>query len=111
MAKIPQPDTPRSRGDTDAPHISPVTPAEDARTILLNRISWGAVLAGVVVALVTQLILNMIGVGIGAATIDPGTGDNPSATTFSLGAAVWWALSGIVAALAGGFAAGRLAGR
>ena len=43
MAKTPQPDTPRSRGDTDAPHISPVTPAEDARTILLNRVSWGAV--------------------------------------------------------------------
>jgi DNA-binding CsgD family transcriptional regulator len=26
--------------------MSPVTPAEDARTIMLNRVSWGAVLAG-----------------------------------------------------------------
>lgn len=25
-------DTPRGRGDHDTPHISPVTPAEDART-------------------------------------------------------------------------------
>jgi hypothetical protein len=69
------------------------------------------VLAGVVVALVTQLILNMIGVGIGAATLDPATGDNPEASTFSIGAAIWWTLSGIIAAFVGGYAAGRLAGK
>ena len=78
-------DTPRSLGDRDAPHLSPVTPEEDARTVLLNRISWGAVLAGVVVGLVVQLILNMIGVGIGAATFHPMTGDNPDASAFSIG--------------------------
>jgi vacuolar-type H+-ATPase subunit H len=107
------PDTPRNRGDDDAPHLSPATPADDARTILLNRVSWGAVLAGVVVALVTQLILNLLGVGLGAATLDPAAGaaDNPSATTFSMGAALWWAISGIIAAAAGGYTAGRLAGR
>jgi len=91
--------------------MSPVTPAEDARTEMLNRISWGAVLAGVVVALVTQLILNLIGVGVGAATLDPGTGDNPSASSFSIGAGIWWIVSGIIAAAAGGYAAGRLAGK
>jgi hypothetical protein len=88
-----------------------VTPAEDARTILINRISWGAVFAGAVIALVTQLILNMIGLGIGAATIDPRAVDNPQASSLSLGAAVWWTLSGIIAALLGGYVAGRLAGR
>jgi hypothetical protein len=106
-----EPDTPRNRGDYDAAHISPVTPAEDARTVMLNRVSWGAVLAGVVVALVTQLILNLIGVGVGAATLDPGTGDNPSASSFSIGAGIWWIVSGIIAAAAGGYAAGRLAGK
>ena len=108
-----QPDTPRNRGERDAPHVSPVTPAEDARSVLLNRVSWGAVLAGVVVALVAQLILNMIGIGIGASTLDPGAGadQNPSARGFSIGAAAWWTASGILAALAGGFAAGRLSGQ
>lgn len=107
------PDTPRNRGDYDAPHSSPVTPAEDARSVLLNRISWGAVFAGVVVALVAHLILNMIGVGIGASTLDPGAGadQNPSARGFSIGAAAWWTVSGILAALAGGFTAGRLSGQ
>ena len=108
-----QPDTPRNRGDSDAPHRSPVTPAEDARSVLLNRVSWGAVLAGVVVALVAQLILNMIGIGVGASTLDPGAGvdQNPSARGFSIGAAIWWTVSGILAAVAGGFTAGRLAGQ
>lgn len=103
--------TPRNLGDRDAPHVSPVTPSEDARTIMLNRVSWGAVLAGVVVALVAQLLLNMLGIGIGAATLDPGAGDNPAASTFSIGAALWWTLSGIIAAFCGGYAAGRLSGK
>jgi hypothetical protein len=106
-----RPATPRNLGDKDAPHMSPVTPAEDARTIMLNRISWGAVLAGVVTALVTQLILNMIGIGIGVATLDPTTGDNPQASTFSMAASIWWTLSGIIASFAGGYVAGRLSGR
>jgi hypothetical protein len=111
-----QPDTPRTRGDratphiSDAPHISPATMAEDAHTTMVSRISWGAVLAGVVVALVTQILLNLLGIGIGAATLDPTVGDNPSAMSFSIGAGIWFALSTILAALAGGYAAGRLAG-
>jgi hypothetical protein len=104
MAEATIGDTPRQRGYLDATHVSPVTPAEDARTIMINRISWGAVLAGVVVALVAQLILNMIGIGIGASTLDPGAGaaENPSARGFSIGAGIWVLVSGIVAALAGG---------
>ena len=113
MVDIHHSDTPRNRGDYNAPHMSPSTPAEDARTILLNRVSWSAVLAGVVVALVAQLILNLIGIGIGASTLDPtaGAAENPTATGFSIGAGIWWAVSGILASLAGGYAAGRLAGR
>ncbi len=116
MPDVYEPDTSRIRGDratphiSDAPHISPATMAEDAHTTMVSRISWGAVLAGVVVALVTQILLNMLGIGIGAATLDPAVGDNPSATSFSIGAGIWFALSTILAALAGGYAAGRLAG-
>ena len=105
------PDTPRTRGDHNAPHSTPVTPEEDMRTILINRVSWGAVAAGVVIALVAQLILNMLGIGLGAATFDPAAGNNPSPSSFSIGAGLWWALSGIIAALIGGYTAGRLAGQ
>jgi hypothetical protein len=101
----------RSREDRDGPDITPTTPDEDMRTILVNRISWGAVFGGVVIALATQLILNLIGIGIGAASFDPASSTSASATTFSVGAAIWWTISGILAALAGGYAAGRLAGQ
>ena len=102
---------PRSRGASDAPHMTPVSAADDASTILINNVSWGGVLAGVVAGLVTQLILNMIGIGIGASTLNPMTGDNPSASGFSIGAGLWWALSGIIAAFVGGYIASRLSGR
>ena len=107
MSDVYQADTPRIR---DAPPTSPTMPAEDVRTMMLSRISWGAVFAGVVVALATQLLLNLLGMGIGAATLSPGTGDTPSAMSFSIGAGIWFALSSILAALAGGYAAGKLAG-
>jgi hypothetical protein len=106
-----QPTTPRNMGDHDAPHLSPATPAEDARTLMLNRIAWGAVLAGVVIALVTQLVLNMIGLGVGVSTLDPAAGENASATSLSIGAGIWFVLSGVIASFAGGYAAGRLAGK
>ncbi len=103
--------TPRALGDTSAPHMTPVTPDEDIRTIMLNRVSWAAVLAGVVAALVTQLLLNMLGIGIGAATLDPAGGGSPEARTFSIVAGLWWTLSGIIASFVGGYMAGRLSGR
>jgi hypothetical protein len=104
-------DTPRSYGDRDAPHLSPAYPAEDVRTVLINRVAWGAVMAGVVMALITQIVLNMLGVGIGAATLDPLNGDNPDVRSFSIGAAAWWTVSGVIAAFCGGYVAGRLSGR
>jgi len=84
---------------------------DDRLTYLRNRVSWGAILAGVVAALVVQLLLNILGLGIGASSLDAAnTADNPSASGFSLTAGIWWTLSGIVASFVGGVVAGRLCG-
>lgn len=77
----------------------------------LNKVSWGAIFAGVAVALVVQLLLNLLGAGIGAAVIDPGTDDNPSAKTLSVSTAVWFVVSGVIASFIGGYVASRLSGR
>lgn len=104
-----QANSPRPHNGPDA--LSDALGTEDeVRSLLFNRVSWGAVLAGVVVALVTQLILNLIGIGFGAASFDATSNANPSGSTFSIAAGLWWALSGILAALAGGYTAGRLSG-
>ncbi len=76
-----------------------------------NKVSWGAILAGVAVALVIQLLLNLLGAGIGAAVIDPASSDNPSATTLSVSTAVWFVVSGLIASFVGGYIASRMSGR
>ena len=97
--------------DRDIPHVSSVSPSDDVRTIMVHEISWGAVFAGAVMMLVLQLILNMVGVGVGLGTIDAVARDTPSATTLSVGAGLWWVVSGVVAAAVGGYIAGRLSGK
>ena len=74
---------------------------------LRNKVSWGAIFAGVAAALVTQLLLNLLGIGFGLGALDIGPGSDDSAGEYGLGAGIWWALSGIVASLVGGIAAGR----
>ena len=74
----------------------------DTRAVLLNQVSWGAIFAGAVTALVTQVVVNLVGVGIGLASVGTNGADNPAASTVSLGAGVWFVASGIVASLAGG---------
>ncbi len=91
--------------------VTPPAPIDEVRTILQNQVSWGAIFAGVVVALTTQVLLTMLGAGIGVATLDPGTGDNPSASAFSIAAGIWYLLSGIIAAFVGGYIAARLSGK
>ena len=80
-------------------------------TASLRRVSWGAILVGVVVSLATQVLLTMLGAGIGTAVIEPvQQGANPDVSTLGIGAAAWWAVSGIIAAFFGGWVASRLAG-
>nr|WP_042674503.1 hypothetical protein [Methylobacterium sp. B34] len=83
----------------------------DTRAVLLNQVSWGAIFAGAVTALVTQVIINLVGVGVGLASVGTTAADNPSASTVSMGAGAWFVASGLVASLAGGLVAGRLSGK
>lgn len=70
------------------------------------RLSWGAVFAGAMVALVAQLVLNLLGLGIGLAGTTGGTG----LETIGTGFGIWWAIAGIIAAAIGGWIAGRTLG-
>jgi hypothetical protein len=69
------------------------------------------VFAGATIGLVLQIILNMVGLGVGLSTIDVASGASPSAGSLSIGAGLWWVISGIVAAAIGGYIAGRLSGK
>lgn len=75
----------------------------------IKRVSWGAILAGVVITLVTQLLLSILGLGIGASTINPTTEQNPM-SGLGTGAGIWFAVTTLISLFAGGWVAGRLAG-
>lgn len=76
----------------------------------LRRVSWPAIIAGIVIALIVQLLITMLGAAIGLASITPASGDSADAGALSIGAAVWWAISGIIAAYVGGWVAARASG-
>ena len=85
--------------------------ATDVQTHLRHRVSWGAIFAGVAVAVIVQILLNLLGIGIGASTLDASNlSDNPSASAFSTSAAIWIGVSALIASFVGGLTAGRLSG-
>jgi hypothetical protein len=85
------------------------TATEDAHTIMINSISWSAIFAGVVVGLVTQLLLTMLGAGIGLAAV--GSTNTPSAEGVSVVSGVWFIASGLISSFVGGYVAARMSGR
>ncbi len=76
----------------------------------LKRVSWGAIFGGTFIALAIMVLLGSLGIAIGATTIDPQTGETPSARAFGIGAGIWWIATSALALFGGGWAAGRLAG-
>jgi hypothetical protein len=70
------------------------------------RLSWGAIFAGLVVAMVTQVVLSVLGLAIGLTIWDPG---DPAAH-LGRGAGIWVAVAALISLFTGGVVVGRLAG-
>jgi hypothetical protein len=69
------------------------------------------VIAGVIVALVAHILLNLLGLGLGAVTAEPAARpDGETVETVGIVAGLWWSVSGIIAAGLGGWFAGRSMG-
>jgi len=84
-------------------------PVSRSAPALLRRISWGAVFAGVTITLAVQVVLSLLGLGIGASTVDP-LHDHDPGKGVAIGAAIWFVISSILATYAGAWVAGRLSG-
>ena len=74
----------------------------------MKRISRSAVFAGVLVAIVTQMLLTLLGIGIGLGTLDTVEERNP-AQGLGTGSAIWYIVSSLISLFLGGWVAGRLA--
>jgi hypothetical protein len=78
-----------------------------SQATLVTGISWGAILAGVFVALSVGSILNLLGLGLDLIAIGSHQGAMKNITMLSI---IWVVLSSIIAMLAGGWVAGRMSG-
>lgn len=67
-----------------------------------HRLSWGAVFAGLFVALAVMALLAVLGLAFGLSVVDPG--DKPA--NYGLGAGIWGGVSALIAFGIGGWIAG-----
>jgi hypothetical protein len=66
--------------------------------------SWSAVFAGVIASLVFQVLLVMVGLGLGLLSVDVPTAESaPKAVSWAV--FTWWAVSGVMSAFVGGWVA------
>ena len=73
----------------------------------LPRISWGAIIAGVILSLIIYLIMSVLGTAIGASLVSP-MSQNPT-RGFGFGSGVWVIVTTVLAVFVGSYFAGRCA--
>jgi hypothetical protein len=73
-----------------------------------DRVRWGPILAGIVTALTTLVVLTVLGVGLGLSAFEPGA--DGATTSLGTAAGIWGAATALAAFLIGGFVAGGTAG-
>ncbi len=74
----------------------------------LPRVSWGAVVAGVILSLIVYLVLSILGAAVGASLLSPLSQPNPM-RAFGFGSGVWMIVTTVVAVVVGSYFAGRCA--
>jgi hypothetical protein len=95
-----------------ATQISAAMAAEtgDVINIQRPRMSWQAILAGVILVMALEVLLGVLGAAIGLGALHPGTPETPDASTLASNAGLWSLGSAVVSLIVGGWATARLAG-
>jgi hypothetical protein len=75
----------------------------------IKRTSWGAVWAGVLVAMGIQALLAVLGAAIGLSVLQAQEGNNLG-ESLGAGAAIWWTITGIISLFIGGWVVAYLLG-
>jgi hypothetical protein len=69
----------------------------------VDRVRWGAILAGLFTTISTFILLSILGLAIGASAFNPGD----DLSNFGTGAGIWSAVSALIAFFVGGWIAAR----
>ncbi len=81
-----------------------------AYAVTPRRVSWGAIIAGAIITFTVQIMLGLLGIGVGLASIDPAGNGTPTLSTFGTSGGIWTIVSVLVATFLGAYAAARLSG-
>jgi hypothetical protein len=80
-----------------------------ARRRYFPAINWGAIIAGNIVGMATQLVLSLLGLAAGLSAIDLMRGD-PTMAEAPTWAVIWQGATMLIAAFVGGYVAARMSG-
>lgn len=86
-------------------------PVPVAVTSYHDQVRWGPILAGLVTALSTQLVLSALGVAIGMSSIGGSGAPRSEAGGVATGIGIWSIVSLLISLFVGGWIAARAAGR
>ena len=87
-------------------HTATLANAAPAVPPCASKLRWGAILAGTTAALAIQIVLMMLGAGLGLAMFNPTSNDHAIAS-FGTGAAVIQGIAAVLSLWGGGWMAGR----
>jgi len=73
------------------------------------QVSWGAIMAGAVVAVTVGAMLNLLGIATASSLVEMVSRDTPSAGNMAIGSGVWLAVTTAIGILLGAIVAARLA--
>lgn len=62
-----------------------------------RRISWAAIFGGVILVVTVELLLSLLGAGIGLTIVNTNAGTTPGASSLGMGAGIWWIISSVIA--------------
>jgi hypothetical protein len=76
-----------------------------------DQVRWGPIIAGLVLALSTQLVLSALGVAVGAGAIGDSGAPRTEVPSVGTNIGIWSIISLLISLFVGGWAAARTAGR
>jgi hypothetical protein len=82
-----------------------------AATNYHDQVRWGPIIAGLVIALSTQLVLSALGLAVGAGTVSDSAAPRSITPGIGTNVGIWSIVSLLISLFAGGWTAARTAGR
>ncbi len=76
-----------------------------------DQVRWGPIIAGIAIALSTQLVLSALGVAVGASSLGDSGAPRTEAGGVGIGIGIWSIVSLLISLFVGGWIAARTSGR